>query len=90
MVESYEGLPDKDEFGTLITIIELPTEALELVVEVLDRAGFRLGSSGGRYSSMERWGNITDEEIVDLKAKMADLLFEFETYNIEEEDYPLV
>jgi len=67
-----------------ITEITFPHMTLQKVGPVLQAAGFELGTVGDGCGTMEREGEITDEERQELSARMAKVLFEFEVYDSEE------
>jgi len=69
-----------------LTTINLPHKTLRLVGEVLEKAGFKLGTVGGGYAQMELVGVLTDEQRRELTAEIAEIAIEFFEEEVEDDE----
>lgn len=69
-----------------LTTIDLPHGVLQVVGDILQKAGFTLGTVGSGYGMMEREGDISEEEKSKLIKAMSAELFEFDVQDLEEDE----
>ncbi len=80
-----EPLPDEDEFGDVLTMLQLPHSVSEKVGNVLLKFGFESRTVSGRFITWEIHGVISDEMQLKIADKCLETLaefFEFEVYDI--------
>ena len=69
-----------------LTTIDLPHKTMAVVSDILEGAGFTVGTVGGGYCEVEREGEISDEEAAKLTTKMAAAVFSFEVQDLEDNE----